>query len=484
MKTKILSGARKTLILAICCTSILMVSLDLTILNVALPSIQHDLHTSIAGAQWTIDAYTFILASLLLLAGSMADRIGRRITFQTGLVVFTLSSLLCSIAPNLGWLIAFRMLQAIGGSMLNPVALSIITNTFTDPKERARAIGAWSGVVGISIAAGPIIGGILVDSIGWRSIFWLNIPIGIAAFLLTKFFIPESKAEKTRRLDPIGQLLIITFLATLVFGIIEAPELGWTALPIIGCFIVAIASFIGIILYEHKRFEPLIELKFFRSAPFSGASLVAISAFTALGGFLFLNTLYLQDVRNFSAFHAGLYLLPMAGAMFVLGPVSGYIVSKRGPRIPLITGAVSLSLAALLFALNSNNLSTSELLLGYMFVGIGLGVLNAAITNSAISGMPRSQAGVASAITSTTRQIGSTLGVAIIGSVLASNVHQIIAGPGFMNGFRTSWWIICSCGIIILIVALVTTGKWGEKTAANMVSFIENEEKSQTRSST
>jgi MFS family permease len=260
--------------------------------------------------------------------------------------------------------------------------------------------------------------------------------------------------------------------------------LGWTALPIIGCFIVAIASFIGIILYEHKRFEPLIELKFFRSAPFSGASLVAISAFTALGGFLFLNTLYLQDVRNFSAFHAGLYLLPMAGAMFVLGPVSGYIVSKRGPRIPLITGAVSLSLAALLFALNSNNLSTSELLLGYMFVGIGLGVLNAAITNSAISGMPRSQAGVASAITSTTRQIGSTLGVAIIGSVLASNVHQIIAGPGFMNGFRTSWWIICSCGIIILIVALVTTGKWGEKTAANMVSFIENEEKSQTRSST
>lgn len=266
---KQLSTNRKIFILAICCISILMVSLDLTILNVALPSIQQDLHTSIDGAQWTIDAYTLILASFLLLAGSTADKVGRRRIFEIGLLVFTLGSLLCSTAPNLGLLIVFRMIQAIGGSMLNPVDLSIITNTFTDPKERARAIGAWSGVVGISIAAGPIIGGTLVDTIGWRSIFWLNIPIGVAAFFLTKFFIPESRAEKHRRFDPTGQLLIITFLATLIFGIIEAPELGWTSLSIIGCFIISVVSFVCIILYEKKRFEPLIELKFFRSAPFN-----------------------------------------------------------------------------------------------------------------------------------------------------------------------------------------------------------------------
>jgi len=474
-----LSPKRKSLILAICCFSILMVSLDLTILNVALPSIQHDLHASIAGAQWTIDAYTFILASFLLLSGSMADKIGRRKTFKTGISIFTIGSLLCSIAPNLGWLIAFRMVQAIGGSMLNPVALSIITNTFTEAKERARAIGAWSGVVGISIAAGPIIGGTLVDTIGWRSIFWLNIPIGIAAFFLTKLFIPESRAEKTRRLDPIGQILIIVFLATLIFGIIESPEFGWTASVIIVCFIVSIASFIGIILYENKRFEPLIDLRFFRSAPFSGASLVAISAFTALGGFLFLNTLYLQDVRNFSASHAGFFFLPMAGAMLILGPISGYIVAKRGPRISLVVGAISLSLAALLFAVVGTSLPDSELLLGYTFIGIGLGMLNAAITNSAVAGMPRSQAGVASAMTSTTRQIGQALGVAIIGSVLASNAHRITAGAAFNNGFRTSWWIICFCGILVLIVALVTTGKWGKKTAEEAAIFIEAEEKRQ-----
>jgi MFS family permease len=317
----------------------------------------------------------------------------------------------------------------------------------------------------------------LVDTIGWRSIFWLNIPIGITAFLLTKFFISESRGEKSRRFDPVGQLLIITFLATLIFGIIEAPQFGWTTLPIIGCFLVSLVSFIGIIWYEGRRFEPLLELKFFRSAPFTGANLVAISAFIALGGFLFLNTLYLQDVRNFSASRAGLFLLPMAGAMFILGPISGYVVGKRGPRIPLIVGAIAISLAALLFVIRSGTISNSELFQGYALIGIGLGVLNAAITNSAVSGMPRSQAGVASAMTSTARQIGQSLGVAIIGSVLASNVQQITAGAAFTNGFRTSWWIIFSSGIIVLIVALITTGKWGKRTAERMSAYIEVEEK-------
>ena len=364
--------------------------------------------------------------------------------------------------------------------MLNPVALSIISNVFTDAKERARAIGVWSGVVGLSIAAGPVLGGMLVDSIGWRSIFWLNIPVGIVAFILTWLFVPESKAIKSRRLDPIGQVLIIIFLATLIYGIIEAPVFGWTVPVIIGCFSVAILSLIGLIFYEKRRFEPLIDLRFFRSAPFSGASLIAVSAFTAMGGFLFLNTLYLQDVRNFPAWMAGLFLLPMAGAMFVLGPVSGYVVGKWGPRIPLVVGAISLFLAALLFVTQGSHLPDSELFLGYTLIGIGLGVMNAAITNTAVSGMPRSQSGVASATTSTSRQIGQALGVAIIGSVLASNLHQITPGRAFATGFHTSWWIIGTCGIIVLIVALVTTGKWGNKTAEEAASFINAEENRQS----
>src|SRR4030081_3351925 len=187
-----LSRRRRLLVLAICCMSLLIVGLDNTIVNVALPSIRLELNATSAGLQWTLDAYTLVLASLLMLSGSTGDRIGRRRTFQTGLVLFTLGSLLCSLAPSLGWLVVFRMLQAVGGAMLNPVAMSIITNTFTRPAERARAIGVWGGVFGLSMAMGPVIGGALVDSVGWRGVFWVNIPVGIAAILLTALFVPES----------------------------------------------------------------------------------------------------------------------------------------------------------------------------------------------------------------------------------------------------------------------------------------------------
>src|SRR6478752_4245369 len=189
--------------------SLLIVSMDTTIINVALPSISADLGAPISGLQWTIDAYVVVLASFLLVSGSTADRVGRRRTFQTGLAIFVSGSLLCSLAPSVGWLIAFRMVQALGGSMLNPVAMSIITNTFTEPRERARAIGIWGGVVGISMALGPLLGGFLVGSAGWPSIFLINVPIGLAACLLTALYVPESRAPKPRRLDPVGQLLMI-----------------------------------------------------------------------------------------------------------------------------------------------------------------------------------------------------------------------------------------------------------------------------------
>lgn len=222
-----LSHGRRMLVLAICCMSLLIVSLDNTVLNVALPSLQRELDASTSGLQWTVDAYTLVLASLLMLAGSTADRIGRRRVFMSGLVVFTLGSLLCSLAPDLNWLVVFRMVQAVGGSMLNPVAMSIITNTFTDPRERARAIGVWGAVVGLSMAAGPLVGGLLVDSVGWRSIFWVNLPVGLAALLLTWRFVPESRAPRARRPDPVGQVLVIALFGSLTYAIIEAPHGSW-----------------------------------------------------------------------------------------------------------------------------------------------------------------------------------------------------------------------------------------------------------------
>src|SRR3984885_3457607 len=216
-----LSQTRRLLILAICCMSLFIVGVDVTIVNVALPSIGKDLHASVSGLQWTIDAYTLVLASLLMLSGSTADRLGRRKTFIIGLLTFVAGSLLCSLAPNLTTLVIFRMVQAIGGSMLNPVAMSIITNTFTDAKERAQAIGVWGAVVGVSMALGPVIGGLLVDSVGWGSIFWINIPLGVVAAALAFRYIPESRAPKARRIDGVGQGLVIALLASLTYGIIE-----------------------------------------------------------------------------------------------------------------------------------------------------------------------------------------------------------------------------------------------------------------------
>jgi EmrB/QacA subfamily drug resistance transporter len=456
---------RPNLVLAICCMSILMVGLDVTILIVALPSIQDEFGASVTGAQWTIDAYTLVIASLLMLAGSTGDRIGRRRTFQIGLLSFTVGSLLCSLAPSLGWLIAFRMVQAIGGSMLNPVAMAIVTNVFTDPRDRARAIGWWGGVAGVSIASGPLLGGLLVQAVGWRSVFWVNVPVGLAAIALTARFVPESRAPRPRRLDPVGQLLMIGTLAPLVFGIIEAPGHGWGSALILACFAAALASGVALVAYESRHPEPLIDLRFFRSPPFSGAAVVSVCTFVSLGGFLFLNTLYLQDVRGYSALHTGVALIPMAALMMVFSPLSGKLIARAGPRPSLLLGGSAVIAAGLVSALPAGEPSDLRLFLGYALLGTGLGWLNAAITNTAVSGMPREQAGVAAGVASTTRQLGSALGVAIIGSVIAEHVAQVGPGSEFTQAARISWGIIGLCGLIILTVGGLTTGPRGRRLA-------------------
>ncbi|WP_093800930.1 MFS transporter [Streptomyces sp. Wb2n-11] len=471
-----LSHRRRSLVLAICCMSLLIVSLDNTALNVALPSMRKELGASVAGMQWTVDAYTLVLASLLMLAGSTADRIGRRKVFKAGLVLFTLGSLLCSLAPNLESLVAFRMVQAVGGSMLNPVAMSIITNTFTEPRERARAIGVWGGVVGISMAAGPLVGGLLVDSVGWRAIFWVNLPVGLAALLLTVRYVPESRAPKARRPDPVGQLLIVALLGSLTYAIIEAPLAGWTS-PLILTFAgTAALSLVGLLVYEPRRAEPLVDLRFFRSAPFSGATVIAVCAFAALGGFLFMNTLYLQDVRGFSALHAGLYMLPMAALTFVCAPLSGRLVGSRGPRLPLLVAGVAMAASGVLFAVFEAETSTPLLFTGYVLFGLGFGMVNAPITNTAVSGMPRAQAGVAAAVASTSRQVGQTLGVAVIGAVLAAGVHGRSYDDTFVAASRPAWWILTGCGLCVLLVGALTSGPWALGSARRTAARLEGAE--------
>ncbi|WP_431044562.1 MFS transporter [Streptomyces sp. P1-3] len=475
------SRRRRLLVLAICCTSLLLVSLDNTVLNIALPTMRRDLDTSVSGMQWTIDAYTLVLASLLMLAGSTADRIGRRRTFQAGLVVFTLGSALCSMAPSLEALVAFRMVQAVGGSMLNPVAMSIIANTFTDPRERARAIGVWGGVVGISMAAGPLIGGLLVESVGWRAIFWINLPVGLAALALTARYVPESRAPRPRRPDPVGQLLVIALLGSVTYAIIEAPGAGGGSSVLPVCAGVAVAAFLGLLRYERRRPEPLIELRFFRSAPFSGATVAAVCAFAALGGFLFVNALYLQDVRGLSALRAGLWMLPMAAMCLVFAPLSGRLVAARGPRLPLLAAGAAMGASGVLFAGFDAQSHDGRLIAGYVLFGIGFGLVNAPITDTAVSGMPRAQAGVAAAISSTSRQVGTSLGVAVIGAVLAAGVSVGGADGGgtsasaFADAARPAWWIIAGCGATVTVLGALTTGTWAEATARRTAARLATE---------
>ncbi|MFF7973335.1 DHA2 family efflux MFS transporter permease subunit [Streptomyces sp. NPDC007905] len=469
-----LSHRRRLLVLAICCMSLLIVSLDNTVLNVALPSMQRELHADTSGLQWTIDAYTLVLASLLMLAGSTADRVGRKKVFMSGLVVFSIGSLLCSLAPNLELLVVFRMMQAVGGSMLNPVAMSIITNTFTDSRERARAIGVWGAVVGISMAAGPLVGGLLVESVGWRSIFWINLPVGLAALLLTLRFVPESRAPKARRPDPVGQVLVIALFGSLTYAIIEAPDSGPGVVAPFAA--VALAALLGLLWYEPRREEPLIDLRFFHSAPFSGATAIAISAFAALGGFLFLSTLYLQDVRGLDALHAGLWMLPMAAPTFLCAPLSGRLVGSRGPRLPLVVAGAAMTASGVLFAAFEAETSNATLFAGYVLFGIGFGFVNAPITNTAVSGMPRAQAGVAAAVASTSRQLGQSLGVAVVGAVLASGVSSSSYRDAFVTAAQPGWWILTACGLAVLVLGFVTSGRWARRTAERTAEKLESAE--------
>jgi len=461
---------RPWLILGICCMSLLIAGIDVTIVNVALPAIRHGLHASLSGLQWSVDAYTLVIGSFLMASGSAADRFGRRRVFQIGLALFTLGSLLCGLASSTTELVAFRCLQALGGSMLNPVALSIISNTFTERQARARAMGIWGAVFGVSLALGPVVGGVLVTDVTWRAIFFINIPIGVAAIVLTQLFVPESRAETARRFDPWGQLLVIVMLATLTYSVIEGPSKGWDSATIVATFTIAAVAAVTLVAVESRRQQPLLEVRFFRSVPFSGASLIAVLAFGVLGGFLFLNTLYLQDGRGYSAQQAGLQTLPMAVMICLFAPVSGRLVGSRGPRLPLVLAGVAIAAGTAMLLGLSDGTSTPYLLASYVVLGLGFGLVNAPISNTAVSGMPNSQAGVAASVASASRQTGSALGVAVTGSLVAG-----ASDPHLASASHAAWGLLAACGLAVAAIGYASTGRRAVATAQRVRAILDND---------
>ena len=448
-----MSTRRKVGILAICCLSVLMTIMDLTIVNLAIPSIRTELGATAAHAQWTIAIYALGVASLQLLGGEAGDRFGRRRVLQIGTTVFMLGSLLCSLAPTINVLIAARLIQAVGASMMNPVALAIISQVFVEPTERARAIGIWGAVFGAALALGPIVGGVLIETVGWRGVFWINLPIGAAAVVACAVLVPDSETSTGRGTDLLGQLLATGSLFGLVFVLIESPGRGWTHPWVIITAAAAACAFVGFLRHESRHPDPFIDLRLFRSAAFAAAAVIALSVFTVWGAFLFMMSIYLQGWRGYTAVHAGLLLLPVGIAVLVLSPISGHLVSRFGNRPPLlIAGLMTVVMSAMLAFLDPAAPRWLLILICVAF-GITFGMVTVPVNYAAVSSVPQDRAGSAAGITSTGKQIGISLGVALSG-VLATGALSPPAGD-FTTAARPLWIFTLALGLAIAALGTI-----------------------------
>lgn len=405
--------------LLVLCVSLIVITLDNTILNVALPTLVDELHATNSQLQWIVDGYTLVFAGLLLTAGTLGDRFGRKGALQVGLVIFALGSLLSALATDPSHLIATRSIMGIGGAFIMPSTLSILTNVFKEG-ERGRAIGIWSGVAGLGVAIGPLAGGYLVDHIGWEAIFLVNLPVVAIGIIAGVFLIPSSKDPSHAKLDIPGAVLSIVALSALVFGLIEAPSWGWTSSTILAAFAVAVVGFVLFAFRELHTEHPMLDISFFSNPRFTAASVAVSLVFFAMFGYSFLVTQYLQFVLDYSPSGAGLAMLPFALAMMVTAPNAPRLVERIGTKLVVTIGLSMVSLSMLLQIQLTTESTYMSILWRMLFLSVGMGLTMAPATESIMGSLPLAKAGVGSAMNDTTRQVGGTLGVAIIGSVLSS----------------------------------------------------------------
>jgi EmrB/QacA subfamily drug resistance transporter len=408
----------KLLTLGAMCFALFMAMLDNTVVNVALPTIQGHFGSGVSGLQWIIDAYTLVFAAFMLTGGTLGDLYGRKRMFLFGLTIFTAGSLVAGLAPSLNVLIAGRAVQGLGAAALLPGTLSILTQTFADPKERAQAIGIWAGVSGMALALGPIVGGALVDSLGWQSVFFLNIPIGIVALIVASRVVHESKNPEGRHLDLAGQVLAIVGLGSLTYALIEANNFGWTSPTIIGLFATAAIATALFIVVELRSSSPMLDLSFFRNRTFAAAATVAgLVSFGMFGVFFFL-TLFLQNVQGYSALQMGLRSLPMTGAIIVMAPTAGWLAGRIGPRIPMAVGLAIVGVGMLLMERITPGMPYSQLWWNLTLLGVGMGFVMTPMTAAVMGAVPRARAGMASATSNASREVGGVFGIALLGAIV------------------------------------------------------------------
>jgi EmrB/QacA subfamily drug resistance transporter len=424
---------RRWLVLPVMCLSLLLIVMDNTIVNVAIPTLQADLGATTSQLQWVVDSYILVFAGLLLTMGSLGDRFGRRGALALGLAIMGSASAASAFATSADHLIATRAIMGIGAALIMPATLSIITNVFTDRRERAQAIAIWSATAGMAIAIGPVTGGWLLEHFWWGSVFLVNVPVVVAALVLGQLVVPTSRDPAAPRVDLVGAALSIVALVALVWAIIEGPH-GWTDPAVLGAFAVAAVVSVVFIVWERRVAQPMLDVTFFSDARFSAASGALMLTFFAMMGSLFLLTQFLQSVLGYTALETGVRLLPMAAVQMVLAPLSAKIVERIGSKIVVASGLTIAAGGLLLLSRLAPGATYGQVVVALMVLAAGLALVMPPATESIMGSLPPAKAGVGSAVNDTAREVGAALGVAVLGSIMSSTyrprVSDAIAGRG------------------------------------------------------
>ena len=458
--------ARRWWTLAVLCLSLLIIGLDNTILNVALPTLVRDLHASQSQLQWIVDTYTIVYASMLLTTGSMGDKFGRKGALTVGLFVFGLGSVASAFSGSASLLIAARGLAGLGGCIIMPATLSILTNIFP-VEERGKAIGIWAGVSGLGIVVGPTVGGYLLQHFWWGSVFLVNVPVVIGALIAGHFLVPTSKDPSSPRLDPIGTVLSAVGLVGVLYAIIEGPTNGWFNTSVVAVFVLGAILLGSFIWWELHSDHPMLDVRFFQNPRFSGASIAVTLTFFAMFGSLFFLTQYLQDVLGYSALRAGLGFAPLAIMLMISAPISARFTRRFGTKRVVAAGMVGIGASMLL--LSQATVHSGFLLVGVMLalLGAGIGTAMSPATESIMGSLPLAKAGVGSAVNDTTRQVGGALGVAVLGSITNSVYRSHIAASAAVTALPAAARAAIQDGVGN---ALATAQSLGSGTAAHAVA--------------
>jgi EmrB/QacA subfamily drug resistance transporter len=406
--------------LGVLCLSLLAIVVDNTIVNVALPTLVRDLRADVSELQWVVDAYTLVFAGLLLLAGALGDRYGRRRTLLAGLAVFGVASGGAAYAGGVDGLILARAVMGAGAAFIMPATLSLLISVFTDPRERAMAIGLWAATAGLGVALGPVVGGFLLDHFWWGSIFIVNVPLTAIALASGWKLLPDSRDPVARGIDWTGAGLSGAGLVAFVWAIIEAPAKGWTSAPVLAAGAISVAALVAFVLWQRRVREPLLDVRLFENPRFTAASTTIMVLFFALFGFLFLSTQYLQFVLGYTPSAAGVRVLPYAGAMIVFAPLSSTLVAHLGTKRVVTTGMLLFSAGLAVAATVTTGTGYGRLGIALLLMGAGMGLAGAPATESIMGALPPERANIGSAVNDTTRELGGALGVAIVGSIMSS----------------------------------------------------------------